>query len=96
MDLFTFERKGNCNSTHGMCIDNKVFINSKYLENKKRFSITNKKESESQQIIYLLLSEEAANFIARSVALAFALEIKMVEYNNHDKILYYRKKDSPN
>jgi hypothetical protein len=56
-----------------------------------QFSITNKKESESQQIIYLLLSEEAANFIAGSIALAFALEIKMVEYNNHDKILYYTK-----
>ena len=56
-----------------------------------QFSVTNKKESESQQIIYLLLSEEAANFIAGSIALAFALEIKMVEYNNHDKILYYTK-----
>jgi hypothetical protein len=50
--------------------------------------------NEKRMIIYLLLSEEAANFIASSVVLAFALEIKMVEYNNHDKILYYRKKDS--
>jgi hypothetical protein len=61
-----------------------------------QFSITNKKESKSQQIIYLLLSEEATNFIARSVAIAFALQIELVEYNNHDKIAYYRKKDNSN
>ena len=81
MDLLTFERKGNCNSTHGMCIDSKVFINSKYLE-----------------LYYLTKSWDVnVRFVdIGGIALAFALEINMVEYNNHDKILYYRKKDNSN
>jgi hypothetical protein len=46
-----------------------------------QLSISNKQERESEQIIHLLLSEETANFKARSIALASALKIEQADDN---------------
>jgi hypothetical protein len=45
------------------------------------FKIANRQTSESEQIMNLLLSEEATNFKASSIALASALKIELADGN---------------
>jgi hypothetical protein len=46
-----------------------------------QLSIVNRQERESEQIINLLSIEEATNFKARSITLAFALKIEIADGN---------------
>ena len=46
-----------------------------------QLSIANRQKSESEQIMNLLLSEEATNFKASSIALASALKIELADGN---------------
>ena len=46
-----------------------------------QLSIANRQTSESEQIMNLLLSEEATNFKASSIALASALKIELADGN---------------
>jgi hypothetical protein len=45
------------------------------------FTTLNREERDSEQIMNLLLSEEATNFKARSIALASALKIELADGN---------------
>jgi hypothetical protein len=49
-----------------------------------QLSIANRQERESEQILKLLLSEEAMNFIARRIALASTLKIELGDGNRTD------------
>ena len=50
-----------------------------------QLSIANKQEREYEHIMNLLLSEEATNFKARSIALASALKIELTDGNRESK-----------
>jgi hypothetical protein len=46
-----------------------------------QLTITNRQERESEQIIHLLLPEEATNFKVRSIVLASVLKIELTDGN---------------
>ena len=50
-----------------------------------RFSIANRQEIESEQIMNLLSSEEATNFKERSIVLASAPKIELADDNRREQ-----------
>ena len=78
---FTESTDSNCSNKNGMYIDNKVYINFKYLENKRVLGFTILNYQPERKIIstdhIFTLIRRGNKFIARSVELSFALQIEL-------------------
>ena len=70
MDLLTFERKGNCNSTHGMCIDNKVFIILSTLKIKQVFNYQQERKRISTDHIFTVI-RRGSEFYSKECCVSF-------------------------